>query len=129
MSEARAFPATDVLGAITGRLIGDIGGVYEVCNYMTGESVYTHQLPRICREAQPVIVALHPELQAAVEESEQITRENWQTWRDLWIERYGPEIAVPRFDDADHERIDPLSELAQMTHPDNIIVVSQTDEG
>jgi hypothetical protein len=124
MSEAvRAFPTEAVLSTITDRLIGDIGGVYEVLNWMTGESVFTHQLPRIGREATPVIVGAHPELQQAVDEAEQVTPENWQEWRDRWIERYGATIDVPRFNIAQHERIDPRSELAEMVHPDKIIEV------
>lgn len=30
---------------------------------------------------------------------------------------------VPRLGEDDHERIDPLSELAEMVHPDKIVVV------
>lgn len=124
MTEAtKNFPTADVLSTITGRLISDIGGVYEVLNWMTSESVFTHQLPRISGEATPVVVALHPELQAAVDEADQFTTTNWQEWRDRWLDRYGPIISVPKFNIAQHERIDPLSEAAQTFPPDHIVVV------
>lgn len=123
--ETKAFPTADVLSAITGRLMGEIGGVYEVLNWMTGESVYTHQLPRIGREATPVVLALHPELSQAVEEAEQVNRDNWQTWRAMWETRYGPTITVPKFSAGTHERIDPLSELAEKVHPSKIIAVEE----
>ena len=115
------FPTVDVLSTITGRLMGDIGGVYQVLNWMTGESVFTHQLPRIGREATPVLVAAHPQLQLAVDEAEQVTPENYKQWRQTWEDRYGPAIAVPKFGADTHERIDPLSELAEKVHPDKII--------
>lgn len=121
----KTFPTQDVLGTITGVLIGDIGGIYEVLNWMSGESVFTHQLPRISQEAVPVVLAMHPHLQQAIDEASQISPDNWQAHRDMWIDRYGPEIAVPKMTADDHERIDPLSELSEKVHPDKIIVVGE----
>lgn len=120
------FPTCDVLSTVTGSLVGKIGGVYEVLNWMTGESVFTHQLPRICREAQPVLVARHPLLQLAIDEAEQVNPENWQQWLRTWEDRYGATIAVPKFTIDTHERIDPLSELAEKVHPDRIITLNRS---
>jgi len=120
----KEFATCDVLSTVTGRLIGNIGGVYEVLNWMTGESVFTHQLPRIADEARPVLVAAHPALQQAIDEAEQVTTENWKEWRQTWEDRYGPMIAVPKFGADAHERIDPMSELAEKFHPDKIITVA-----
>lgn len=103
--------------------MGKIDGVYLVLNWMTGESVYTHQLPRICREAAPVIVALHPELSLAIDEAKQVTRDNYQLWVTKWTERYGDEITVPMFAPDEHKVIDPISELAEHVDPDKIILV------
>ncbi len=121
--EAKAFPTVDVLSTITGRLMGGIGGVYQVLNWMTGESVFTHQLPRIGREAVPVLLALHSTLQQALDECDQVTPENYEEWRDRWLDRYGPEIAVPKFTADDHEYRSPLSELAESVHPSKIVVI------
>lgn len=119
----KEFPTCDVLSTVTGRLVGKMGGIYEVLNWMTGESVFTHQLPRISKEARPVVVAAHPALQQAVDEAEQVTQENWKEWLQTWEDRYGPTIAVPKFGADAHERIDPMSELAEKVHPDKIIPV------
>jgi hypothetical protein len=122
--QTKEFATRDVLSTITGRLMGDIGGVYEVLNWMTGESVFTHQLPRIGREATPVLVAAHPTLQQAIDEAEQVNQQNYAEWRQTWEDRYGPTIAVPKFTAATHESIDPMSELAEKVHPDKIITVT-----
>jgi hypothetical protein len=122
--QTKEFATVDVLSTITGRLMGDIGGVYEVLNWMTGESVFTHQLPRIGREATPVVVAAHPTLQQAVDEAEQVNQENYKEWRQRWEDRYGPTIAVPKFGADTHESIDPMSELAEKVHPDKIITIN-----
>lgn len=121
----KEFATADVLSTVTGRLIGEIGGVYEVLNWMTGESVFTNQIPRISREAVPVVLVMHPHLQQAIDESEQINRDNWRQWRQTWEDRYGPTIAVPKFTAETHERIDPLSELAEKVSPDKIVIVQR----
>lgn len=122
--QTKEFATRDVLSTITGRLMGDIGGVYEVLNWMTGESVFTHQLPRIGREATPVVVAAHPALQQAIDEAEQVNQGNYAQWRQTWEDRYGPTIAVPKFTAATRESIDPMSELAEKVHPDKIIPIA-----
>lgn len=120
----KAFPTSAVLSVLTGVLLGKIDGVYEVTAFMAGEGVYTHQLPRVSREAVPVILAMHPQLEPVIAEAEQVTRENWQQWLSTWADRYGDEIAVPVMNISEHERIDPLSELAEKVHPSKIITVS-----
>lgn len=127
MTQTKEFPTRDVLSTITGVLICDIGGVYEVLNWMTGESVYTHQIPRISREAQPVILALRPELKPTIAEAEQVTPDNYLEWRATWEERYGQTIAVPKLTIAEHERIDPVSELADMVPPEKLLVINVDD--
>ena len=52
----KEFTTGQVLSAATGILMCEIGAVYEILNYMTGESLMTHQLPRVIREAQPVLL-------------------------------------------------------------------------
>ena len=120
----KEFPTSAVLSVVTGRLLCDIGGVYEVLNWMTGESLFTHQLPRVGREAEPVILAAHPELQPTIAEAEQVTPENYKGWLATWEDRYGATISVPLLTISQHERIDPVSELAEKVHPDRIVVIS-----
>lgn len=122
---ATAFPTSDVLGTITGRLLGEIDGIYRVSEFMCGEPVWTHQLPRVGLEIRPVVLRQHPELEPVIAEAEAVTPENWQEMLTGWIERFGPEITLSPMDENDHQRIDPLSEAAEMIHPDRIVVVSK----
>lgn len=122
----KEFPIGAVLSVVTGRLVSEnhIAGVYEVLGWMTGESLFTHQLPRVSREAEPVILALHPQLEQARTEADQVNGENWKTWLQTWQDRYGLTIAVPKLNIEQHERIDPLSELAEKVHPDKIMLAT-----
>lgn len=125
--ETKLFPTAVVLSTVTGRLLCDIGAIYEVLNWMTGESVYTHQIPRISREAEPVILAAHPQLREAWREAALVNADNWQDWRDRWNLRYGAEIAVPKMGAAEHKAIDPITELQQMAPNAEAAVVVMID--
>lgn len=128
MSEttSKAFPTLDVLSAITGRLMTEAGidAVYEVLNFMTGESLFTHQLPRVGREARQFMRARIPgfdEIQRQADD--EVTHENFREVGARWIGRLGQTINVPKMGVDAHERIDPLSELAELVPPDRILTV------
>lgn len=40
------FKIWDVLSVTDGRLCGDMDGVHKVCDFITGEQLFTHSLPR-----------------------------------------------------------------------------------
>lgn len=52
---ARSFHLGDLVSVVTGRLVSPnhIGGVYDVCDFITGEQHMTHQLPRACDAVKP----------------------------------------------------------------------------
>lgn len=119
----KEFHIGDVLSVTTGILVSPrlIAGVYDVLNYMTGESVYTHQIPRISQEAGPVLIRQHPWL-AEIDLSDVIP-DSWRERLDTIIAEHGEMITVEPMTDNEHERIDPLSELAEKVHPDKIVIV------
>lgn len=127
----KEFPIGAVLSVVTGRLVSEnhMDGVYEVLNFMSGESLFTHQLPRVSQEAEPIILAMHPHLAEAKIEAEQVNGENWRDWLATWTARYGATIAVPQMTIAEHERIDPHSELAEKVPSDRIVVVTLSKSG
>jgi hypothetical protein len=58
----RSFSLGQVLSVTTGTLLCPIGEVYEILDYLSGEALMTHQLPRVSREAEPWILEQHPAL-------------------------------------------------------------------
>lgn len=119
----QTFPLADVLGTITGRLLGKIDGIYRVSEFMSGEPVWTHQLPRVGKEIRPVVLRQHPQIAPVIDEAEAVTPDNWATILSGWIDRFGQTITLRPMSADDHESIDPHSELAEMVHPDRIVVV------
>lgn len=119
----KQFDLGDVLTVATGNLISPRGmeGVYDICNFLSGESVYTHQIPRVIREARPMVLSMHPQLANA--DVSGITPENFKARLAELKAAYGETLAVRKMTKDEHERIDPLSELAEKIHPDKIVVV------
>lgn len=119
----KTFPTADVIGTITGVLLGEIDGIYEVSQFMCGEPVWTHQLPRVGKEIQPVVLRQHPQLTPVIDEAKAVTRDNWQQMLAGWTDRFGDTIALDPMTAEDHQSIDPVSEAAEKIHPDRIVPV------
>lgn len=67
--KTKPFPLRQVLSITSGRLVCDMDDVYEILNFITGDNLYTHVLPRAARFAGPLIKEQYPDL--AIAETEQ----------------------------------------------------------
>ena len=110
----RNFDISDILSITTGRLVSTrhIEGVYDILNYMTGDNLFTHALPRASRECAPFLLEQHPQLSNV--DASDVTRENWQAWLSEQRSFYGDELPVKPVPKDAHELINPISELADM---------------
>lgn len=119
----RQFHIGDILSITGDKLVSPrlIAGVYDILNFMTGDSLYTHQLPRAMRECRPHLLKQHPQL-SGIDEST-VTEETWCAWLDVCIAEFGETLSVEPLPEHVHEFIDPISELAEKVHPDKIIVL------
>lgn len=61
--ESKQFDLGAILNITTGRLFTNMDDVYDVLNYLIGNSFFIHQMPRIMDAAKPYILSLHPELE------------------------------------------------------------------
>lgn len=129
-SDTKTFHIGDVLSAMTGTLVSPshIDGVYEVLNWMTGESLMTHQLPRASRECEGLLRETFPDLaavtfpdwsQVPAEDRERVIVHEWLAEQ---VATYGETRDVPQLPEDDHTQIDPIAEL-KMLRPDAPIVV------
>jgi hypothetical protein len=104
----------DILTVTTGRLISERGmkGVYDILNYMTGQSLFTHQLPRASKIAGPDILRQHPQL-AAVELGE-VNAENWREKLQALVAEYGQTLPITPLPTGAYAPADPIAELVGM---------------
>lgn len=124
MDETKDFHLGDILSVTTGRLCSPrhMDGIYDILNWMTGESLFTHQLPRVMREAQPVLLVALPQL-ADIPVPEFAKPEDVPAWLADQVATYGETLPVPKLNADQHESIDPMSEMVGMVHPDKIVMV------
>lgn len=125
MTETRQFHIGDIISAITGHLVSPRGieGIYDILNWMTGDNLYTHALPRAQRECEPELRRQHPDL-AAINVPDSIHDEaSLRAWLTEITPVYGETRAVAPVSGVDHTVIDPLAELAMMRPDAPVIVV------
>ena len=124
----RQFHLGDILTVTTGILVSPrhVEGIYDVLNWMTGDNLFTHQLPRAMDECQGPLLAQHPDLDAIVVptfdgESREELGEQVAVWLAEQVAIYGEYRDVAPLAGGEHTVIDPLTELA-MNHPHLTVV-------
>lgn len=65
-SETGNFPLGDILSVTNGILLSPRGveGLYDILEWMTGDEVSTHQIPRVIGECREPLLDQHPDLAA-----------------------------------------------------------------
>jgi hypothetical protein len=132
MTETKAFHIGDILSVTTGRLVSPrhLGGVYDILNWMTGDNLMTHQIPRACGECEGPLRAQHPDLIAIVvpETFGDDPELGVARWLAEQVSVYGETRDVAPLAAEDHTRIDPITELRAMRPDAEIIPVVAPDE-
>lgn len=129
---AEPMPLGDVLSVTDGALVSrdHIGGVYRILNFMTGDQLFTHQLPRASEECRPAILAQHPwlaDVHSPVWDHDGDIEAQVFGWLDEMEAKHGATVLLTPLAEVDHTRIDPITEL-RMMRPDAEIVVVEVDE-
>lgn len=62
-------------------------GIYKILNFMTRENLCTLQLPEAIDKCKPFLIEQMPWL--AEISAEDVNEENWESWMDTIIEKYG----------------------------------------
>lgn len=99
-------------------LCGKVNDLYEILNFMTGVSLFTHQLPRAVRYVKPFILKQHPQLEEYCDKG--INPENWREKLDYWTSVFGKELELEPCEYYEHK--DPIEELEEMVEKEKIIV-------
>jgi hypothetical protein len=127
----KRFHLGDILSVTTGLFVSPNGlaGVGALLGFMTGDSVYDHQVPRVIDECAPDLLGQHPQL-AAVEVptfDPEATEHHVLWWLQQQVERFGEYLDVTPLAELDHTRIDPIAEF-RMKKPDaQIITIGDED--
>lgn len=115
----KKFKLESVLSAVRGILLCPIGDVYDVLNFLTGDNLYTHQLPRAGEICQAPVFAQHPFLKDIVLDG--INRQNWKERLDEIKSKYPNEVELSPIQNWEHK--DPIGELQDMVGDKPIAIV------
>jgi len=114
--------------------------VYDILNYMTDDNLFTHQLPRACRECEPWLKSQYPRLFSSDPQMEECLRlldemleavpddSKRQSVED-WVKHVKVVFALPDLLSVEqilagsHGHIDPIEEAIAMKGQDSVIVV------
>jgi hypothetical protein len=121
----RLFHLGDILSITTDVLVSPrhIDGVYDILGYMTGDTLWTHQLPRASKECAPWLLRQHPQLMDI--SSDGIGPDNWREWLDGLVATYGEELNVEPIPKDDHVHKHPAEEAVEMMGKDRVIVIGE----
>ena len=120
---AKEFHLGDILSISTDRLVSPtrMDGVYDILNYMTGDNLFTHQLPRAMEECAPYLLDQMPWL-AEIQPDDDV--EDWEVWLLCQAAERGEYHFVQPIPADDHDIIDPVDELQQMMPGKPIFLLS-----
>ncbi len=138
---ARTFHLSDILSITHDRLFSTrhMDGVYDICNFLTQDNLFTHQLPRVHAECKAWLLQLHPQLNEIplVTDADILAMklENgkpaqwWIPWLERQIEKYGEHLEVTPIPKGIHEYKNPITEAVEMVEmmgPDKVIVLERS---
>jgi len=121
----RTFYIGDIISVATGRYVTRNGmpGIHALLDWMTGDTLMTHQLPRAFDECAPDLLRQFPQL-VDLTVPEFATKAQGWAWTDELPARFGEFHEVTPLPAGDHAVIDPIAELRMMRPDlDPIIVV------
>lgn len=103
MTQTSSFHIGDILSITTGRLVSPrhIDGVYDILNWMTGDNLFTHQLPRAAGECAE--------------------------WLAEQVRQHGETREVAPLAAEEHTYVDPFCELRMMKPDAEVIAVLLPD--
>lgn len=121
--EGKRFHIGDVLSITTGRLVSPrhMEGLYDILNYMAGDHLSTHQLPRVGDECRPHLLAQHPDLEDV--DASGVNEKNLQAWLKQQSEKYGETLPVKPLNPGEHRFIDPFQEAIDLKGPEHVGVI------
>lgn len=118
---SREFHLGDILSVTGDKLVSPrlIDGVYDIMGFLTGQTLWTHQLVVMHGECRRELLRQHPDLEAIDDST--VTRENAFQWLDMQIAKYGEKRLVSPI--LFCEQRDPLSDLIGMVGKDKVTVI------
>lgn len=103
-----------VLTVATARMLCEMDELYDILGHLTGETLFTHQLPRAGLAAREPVLNQHPQLREVQVPDDLHDEETAKAWVAKQVEIYGAELPIAPLDPGVYDPKDPLAELFEM---------------
>lgn len=131
------FPIHVVLSVTTSQLMCEMDRLYEILNYMTGDNLFTHQLPRAAEVAKPILTDEHPALCGPVPLDRSklagMSRDDAFAYVKQAAEEYADLHGLPRVMSVpkipEWGSSDPVTELMSVRGPRRIVMPEDAEHG
>lgn len=129
-ARSREFPLDEILTVSTGCLVSrrHMDAVYETLNFLTGDNLFTHQLPRALEACKPAVLEQHPDLaDVVVPDFGEDVHAEVLAWLDTVEAKYGKtRTLVPL---ADWEHRDAIEEACDLMGAEKVYVFPEAPDG
>lgn len=106
------FSTLTIISISTGKKLGKIEDAYKIIDFMTGDAIFTHQIPRAGRICGEELRRQFPEIAEIT--PDQITPENAENISGKIVARFGFELDVAPLPPGKWQPRDPIEELLEM---------------
>jgi hypothetical protein len=120
-TSTREFPIGAVLSVVGGKLLCEMGEIYEIMGFLLGQPVWTHQLVTYHDICKAEIVAQHPQLKDY--EDSACNRENFREFLETQTVKYGDILPIQPI--AKVPQLDPVKDLLDMVPAEKVIVIKR----
>lgn len=117
----KQFHIGDILSVRGERLLRSMDGVYKLCNFLTGDNLFTHQLIRAHEPCRQALINQFPDL--ADYDDSTVNHENFEAWLAVQVKKYGEYRDVEPMPKGEWRYKDPVSEAVELVGQDKVVVI------
>ncbi len=109
------FDLGTVLSLTTSRMFSELDKIQEALEYVTGGSIWTHQIPRALGQVAPYILSIYPQLEGIGMDEPINSKEEAIAFVNSQKEIFGDSLPLSPMSKTDgYDHVDPLEELDEM---------------
>lgn len=109
----KKFTIATIISGVYGTLLTNVANLYTLYNYMTGDNLFTHQLPRALTVCAPYILKELPQLENFRNHIAEITPENYTAYIIKATEMFGYELEISSLPEGVWEHKDAVAEMLE----------------
>ena len=110
----RTFDLGSVLTVATGKLFTEMANLQDILSYLSNDSIFVHQIPRVMKTAQSYVLARYPQLEGVGQDVVINGWEDVKAFLDSQKAVLGDSFALSPMPREMCEHIDPIEEAIEI---------------